>query len=163
MSNMQELEVAAIRERGWRDVAETGDPAYRVLLASVRCRGVLEPLVVRAHPEGGYQVVSGARRLQAAREAGCTTVPAVVRDRGEAEALVGGAWAALTRSGVSEDEADRVRGQLLAAGMSEADAVLLTGTLPRTGPGVELTGRAAPVETRAPAWAWGRRGSRRRG
>jgi hypothetical protein len=41
MTETQELEIAAIRERGWRDLAASDDPAYRVLLASVRSRGVL--------------------------------------------------------------------------------------------------------------------------
>jgi len=163
MTDTQDLELDAIRERGWRDVAESADPAYRVLLASVRRRGVLEPLVVRALPDGGYRVVSGARRLQAAREAGCTTVPALVRDLAEPQALVAGVWTALTRSGVSDDELERVREQLAAAGVSEEDAGLLAGSLPRTAPRVELTGRAAAAEKRAPAWAWGRRGARRRG
>lgn len=161
MTDAQELEIGAIRERGWRDVAGSDDPAYRVLLASVRTRGVLEPIVVRGVEDGAYQVVSGARRLQAAREAGCTTVPAIVCDLDEPQALLAGAWAALTRSGVSDEELARLREQLAGAGLSEDDAGLLASSLPRTGAGVELTGR--PAERRAPAWAWGRRGARRRG
>jgi ParB family chromosome partitioning protein len=162
MPMTEEIEVAALRERGWRDVVDAPDDAYRVLAASVRTRGILDPLVVRALPGGAYQLVSGARRLQAARESGRTTVPAVVRDLGDAEALVAGAWPALTRTGVSDDEARRVRGLLVAAGLTEEDADLLVGSLPRAGESVELTGQAAAVEKRAPAWAWGRRGARRR-
>lgn len=153
-----EVEVEAIRDRGWRDLPETGDLAYRVLLASVRSRGVLVPLVVRAHPEGGYQLLSGARRLQAAREAGRVKVPVLVRELGDVAAPVAGAWAALTRSGVSDEEADRLRGQLVAAGVPEADAGMLADSLPRAGDGVELTGQrvtAAEREASAPAWAWG--------
>ena len=171
MPTTEQIEITAIRERGWRDVVDSGDASYRVLAASVRTRGVLEPLVVRALPGGAYQLVSGARRLQAARESGQATVPAVVRDLGDAEALVAGAWPALTRSGVSDDEVRRLRGLLVAAGLSEEDADLLTGSLPRSGDAVELTGfrsegRGAGGEVggerRAPAWARGRRGARRR-
>jgi ParB family chromosome partitioning protein len=153
---IDEVEVDRIRGRGWRDHADGGDPAYRMLLASVRSRGVLVPLVVRAHSEGGYQLVSGARRLQAAREAGRATVPVVVRALGDVEALVGGAWAALTRSGISPDEAERLRGQLVAAGVTDDDAELLAESLPRAGAEVELTGRPRTErEGPAPAWAWG--------
>jgi ParB-like chromosome segregation protein Spo0J len=154
---VDEVEVEAIHDRGWRDLAEGGDPSYRVLLASVRSLGVLVPLVVRAQAEGGYQLVSGARRLQAAREAGRATVPVLVRELGEVAAPVVGAWAALTRSGVSEDEADRLRGLLVTAGVPEDEADMLTDSLPRAGEGVELAGRAAPAEREAtaPAWAWG--------
>ncbi|HEV7466699.1 MAG TPA: ParB/RepB/Spo0J family partition protein [Candidatus Dormibacteraeota bacterium] len=156
---VDEVEVDHIRDRGWRDHADAGDPGYRMLLASVRSRGVLVPLVVRAHPEGGYQLVSGARRLQAAREAGRSTVPVVVRALGDVEALIGGAWAALTRSGISEDEAERLRGQLVAAGVTDDDAEMLAESLPRADETVELTGRARPEqEAPAPAWAWGTAG-----
>ncbi|HEX3607768.1 MAG TPA: ParB N-terminal domain-containing protein [Candidatus Dormibacteraeota bacterium] len=152
---LDELAVDEIRGRGWRDLAGGEDPSYRVLLSSVRSRGVLEPLVVRTHPEGGFQLVSGARRLQAAREAGRATVPVVVRELGDAEALIGGAWAALTRTGVSEDEAGRLRGELLAAGVAEDDVDLLAGSLPRSDQAVELTGRGDPgAAVRSPAWAW---------
>jgi hypothetical protein len=158
---VDEVEVDRIRDRGWRDRAEGGDAGYRVLLASIRTSGVLLPLVVRIHPEGGYQLVSGARRLQAAREAGRGTVPVVVRELGDVEVLIGGAWAALTRSGINAEEAAELRGQLVAAGVSEDDADTLTDALPRTGEGVELAGHAATVERRGstPAWAWGAGGS----
>jgi hypothetical protein len=153
---VEELEVDVIRSRGWRDLIDGGDPAYRVLLASVRSRGVLIPLVVRTHSDGSYQLVSGARRLQAAREAGRTTVPVMVRSLGDVEALVGGAWAALTRTGVSEPEVERLRAQLIDSGVTEADAELLAGSLPRAGEEAHLTGSVSvEPETPAPAWAWG--------
>ncbi len=154
--HVDEVEVDRIRDRGWRDRAAAGDAGYTALVASVRSGGVLLPLVVRAHPEGGYQLVSGARRLQAAREAGHTTVPVVVRELGDLEVLLGGAWAALTRSGIDDEEAARLRAELVAAGVPEDDADTLTDSLPRSGAGVELPGRASTVERKgAPAWAWG--------
>lgn len=154
---VDEVEVDRIRERGWRDHADAGDTGYTALVASVRHGGVLLPIVVRAHPEGGYQLVSGARRLQAAREVGRTTVPVVVRELGDLEVLLCGAWAALTRSGIDEEEAARLRAELIGAGVPEEDADTLTDSLPRAGAEVELAGRASTVERRgsAPAWAWG--------
>lgn len=134
-----EVGVGDIRARGWRDRVDGSDPTYGALLSSVRSRGVLVPLVVRRHTAGGYQLVSGARRLQAAREAGRVTVPVVVRELGETEALIGGAWAALTRSGVTDEEAARLRDQLVAAGVPEADAGLLVDSLPAAS-SMELTG-----------------------
>jgi hypothetical protein len=149
-----EVGVGEIHDRGWRDRVDGADPTYGALLSSVRRRGVLVPLVVRRHGAGGYQLVSGARRLQAAREVGRMTVPVVVRELGETEALIGGAWAALTRSGVSDDEAARLHRQLVAAGVPDADARLLVASLPPAAP-VELTGRLSDRPSRmAPAWAW---------
>lgn len=53
------------------------------LVHSVREIGVLQPIVVRASPEGGeyqYELVMGERRWRASREAGLETVPAIIRD-----------------------------------------------------------------------------------
>ncbi len=50
------------------------------LVASVAEHGVLQPIVVRSAPDGSYELIAGERRLRAARQAGLTTVPAVVRE-----------------------------------------------------------------------------------
>jgi ParB family chromosome partitioning protein len=42
--------------------------------------GVLQPIVVRATADGGYELIAGERRLRAARIAGLTHIPAVVRE-----------------------------------------------------------------------------------
>jgi ParB family chromosome partitioning protein len=49
------------------------------LVDSVRRHGVLQPILVRPLTEGDYELVSGERRFRAAREAGLTVIPAVVR------------------------------------------------------------------------------------
>ncbi|MBR27626.1 MAG: chromosome partitioning protein ParB [Rhodobacteraceae bacterium] len=51
------------------------------LAASIRERGVIQPLVLRPDPSGeGYQIVAGERRWRAAQRAQLHEVPAVVRD-----------------------------------------------------------------------------------
>jgi ParB family transcriptional regulator, chromosome partitioning protein len=65
------------------------DPeALAELTASVRARGVLQPLLVRPHPEraGRYQIVAGERRWRAAGAAGLHEVPALVREMADTEA-----------------------------------------------------------------------------
>lgn len=57
------------------------------LAASVGERGVLQPVLVRPKPGGSYELVAGERRLRAARLAGLQTIPAVVRERADAETL----------------------------------------------------------------------------
>jgi ParB family chromosome partitioning protein len=56
------------------------DEALEELSHSVREFGLLQPIVVRENPEGGYELIMGERRLRAARAAGLDTVPAIVRD-----------------------------------------------------------------------------------
>ena len=57
------------------------------LAQSIQQHGVLQPITVRPNPAGGYQIIAGERRWRAAREAGLTEIPAVVREAGDAEAM----------------------------------------------------------------------------
>jgi ParB family chromosome partitioning protein len=56
------------------------------LTASIREKGILEPLIVRRH-EGHYQIISGERRYQAALQAGLNEVPCVERDVDDSETI----------------------------------------------------------------------------
>jgi ParB family transcriptional regulator, chromosome partitioning protein len=58
------------------------------LIASVRAKGILEPLLVRPSGEGGaYQLIAGERRLHAAREAGLVEVPCIELTVSDQEAI----------------------------------------------------------------------------
>jgi ParB family chromosome partitioning protein len=62
------------------------DEALRELAASIREVGILQPIVVRRAGQG-YEVVTGERRLRAAKLAGLATVPVVLRDSDDADLL----------------------------------------------------------------------------
>jgi ParB family transcriptional regulator, chromosome partitioning protein len=59
------------------------ESALAELADSIRARGVLQPIVVRALPGGRYELLAGERRLRAARIAGLESIPAVVREADE--------------------------------------------------------------------------------
>lgn len=61
--------------------------ALEALAGSLRERGVLQPVLVRPLAGGTYELVAGERRWRAARIAGLESIPAIVRDRDDAEAL----------------------------------------------------------------------------
>ncbi|HMA37709.1 MAG TPA: ParB/RepB/Spo0J family partition protein [Chloroflexia bacterium] len=61
------------------------EAAMAELVASVEQRGILQPITVQKRPAGGYFVVTGERRLRAARTVGLETVPALVVDLSETE------------------------------------------------------------------------------
>ncbi len=63
------------------------DVALQALAGSLRDRGVLQPVLVRPVAGGTYELVAGERRWRAARLAGLETIPALVRDRDDADAL----------------------------------------------------------------------------
>lgn len=62
------------------------EDALAELARSIEAHGVLQPLLIRPTASGMYRIVAGERRWRAARMAGLTEVPAVVRELGEAEA-----------------------------------------------------------------------------
>ena len=62
------------------------DGAIAELAASIREKGLLQPIVVR-RVRIGYEIIVGERRWRAAREAGLETVPAIVREATDRESL----------------------------------------------------------------------------
>jgi ParB family chromosome partitioning protein len=57
------------------------------LAASLKDRGVLQPVLVRPVPGGTYELIAGERRWRAAQLAGLDTVPAMIRPHDDAESL----------------------------------------------------------------------------
>ncbi|HVM69756.1 MAG TPA: ParB/RepB/Spo0J family partition protein [Gaiellaceae bacterium] len=58
------------------------------LASSIKQEGLLQPVVVRPRPAGGYELIAGERRWRAAREAGITTLPALVREADDRDTLL---------------------------------------------------------------------------
>lgn len=63
------------------------DGALDELASSMMEHGVLQPIVVRPLAAGGYQIIAGERRWRAARKAGLTEIPALVKEIGEEKAM----------------------------------------------------------------------------
>ena len=57
------------------------------LSKSIQEHGVLQPIVVRPVPSGGYQIIAGERRWRAARQAGLQEIPVVIKDVSDAQAM----------------------------------------------------------------------------
>jgi ParB family transcriptional regulator, chromosome partitioning protein len=58
------------------------------LAESIRHEGLLQPVVVRPKPGGGYELIAGERRWRAAKEAGLESVPALVREADDRQSLL---------------------------------------------------------------------------
>lgn len=64
------------------------ESALAELVASIAEVGILQPIVVRPNPAGpGFELIMGERRLRAARMAGLTAVPAIVRNTDDTDML----------------------------------------------------------------------------
>ena len=64
------------------------DESMTEMVESVKERGVLSPVLVRPMPDGGYQMVSGHRRKFASELAELPTVPCIVRELTDDEAII---------------------------------------------------------------------------
>ena len=64
------------------------DEEMEQMMESVKERGVLSPVLVRPMPDGSYQMVSGHRRKRAAELAGLPTLPCIVRELTDDEAII---------------------------------------------------------------------------
>ena len=58
------------------------------MVENVRANGIIEPVRVRPRPGGRFQILAGHNRVEAARRAGLTTVPAIVEDVDDAKAAI---------------------------------------------------------------------------
>lgn len=58
------------------------------LVNSIRLNGVLIPVLVRPRDDGGYEMISGHRRMHAAERAGLTTIPAIIRELTDDDATI---------------------------------------------------------------------------
>jgi ParB family chromosome partitioning protein len=76
------------------------------LAASIRQRGILQPLLVRPTPgvSGSYQIIAGERRWRAAQKAQMHDVPVLVRDLSDADAMAAGLVENLQRADLNAVE-----------------------------------------------------------
>lgn len=64
------------------------DESMNELVESIRSNGVLVPVLVRPDDEGTYEMISGHRRMHAAKLAGLTTIPAIIKPMTNDEATI---------------------------------------------------------------------------
>jgi ParB family transcriptional regulator, chromosome partitioning protein len=84
---LRELAVDEIRPNPKQPRRHFDEDSLHALAGSLGERGVLQPVLVRPLRGGGYELVAGERRWRAAQIAGLASIPAIVRERGDSEAL----------------------------------------------------------------------------
>jgi ParB family chromosome partitioning protein len=78
-ATFQDLPVGAISPNQRQPRTQFDEEALAALTASVRELGVLQPVLVRATGGGAYELIAGERRWRAAKRAGLSLIPAIVR------------------------------------------------------------------------------------
>jgi len=77
------------------------------LAESIRAQGIIQPVVLRPRAAGGYELIAGERRWRAAREANLATLPALIRDAADRDALLLGLVENVAREELSPIEEAR--------------------------------------------------------
>jgi len=98
------------------------------LAGSIKAQGVMQPILVRPLEAGRYEIVAGERRWRAARMAGLTTVPALVREVPDRQALAMALIENLQREDLNPlEEAAGVKRLIEEFGMTHVEAAEALG------------------------------------
>ncbi len=81
------LKISEIEPNRSQPRREFNEESLRELADSIAQHGVLQPLLVRPLPDGGYQLVAGERRWRASRMAGLFEVPVIIREMSDSEMM----------------------------------------------------------------------------
>jgi ParB family chromosome partitioning protein len=82
-----EIPVDLIHPNPFQTRKNINQETLKELAESIRISGVVQPVVVRPIASGRYQLVAGERRWLASKSAGRTTIPAIVREIQDAQAM----------------------------------------------------------------------------
>ena len=131
---LEQIPVAAIADPAWNSRVSAEDPEnFAKLVASVKSDGIRSPVMVqRLNVVGAgpaYRLVFGSRRLKASREAGLTTIPALVQpiaadgagEQARIDLMVENARENLARKDLTPYEQARTFSELRKAGMKLGD------------------------------------------
>ena len=85
---VQQIPLSEIRPFKNHPFKVTDAELMQQTIDSIMQVGVLNPAIIRPAPEGGYEMVAGHRRLHAADLAGLKTIPAIIRNLDDDEAVI---------------------------------------------------------------------------
>lgn len=86
-TNVLTLRISEIEPNKGQPRRDFDEAALADLADSIREHGVIQPLLVRPMPAGTYQLIAGERRWRAARMAGLSEVPVVIRELDDMETM----------------------------------------------------------------------------
>jgi ParB family chromosome partitioning protein len=122
------LAIDALQPGRFQPRAHIGQEGLAELAESIKAQGVMQPILARPLGAGRYEIVAGERRWRAARMAGLATVPALVRDVPDRNALAIALIENLQREDLNPlDEAQGIKRLTEEFGMTHAEAAGAVG------------------------------------
>ena len=88
LEHIRQIPISELRAFEGHPFRVVDDEEMQKVVDSVAKFGVLTPLIARPDPDGGYEVISGHRRMHASELAGIETVPVIVREMDDDEAII---------------------------------------------------------------------------
>lgn len=88
IAGTQEIEIGRIHAFPNHPFKVLDDEKMDTLVDSIRGNGILNPVIVRPDENGNYEMISGHRRLHAARIVGLKKIPAIVKEMSDDEAII---------------------------------------------------------------------------
>jgi ParB family transcriptional regulator, chromosome partitioning protein len=76
---LRDLKVEQLKPGKYQPRSRMDEASLNELAASIRLQGVMQPILARELPEGGYEIIAGERRWRAAQLAELKIVPVIVR------------------------------------------------------------------------------------
>jgi ParB family transcriptional regulator, chromosome partitioning protein len=83
----REIEVDHIDPNPFQTRSHMDEEQLAELAASITANGVVQPILVRPQPNGRFQLIAGERRWRASKQAGKTTIPAILRQVSDEQAM----------------------------------------------------------------------------
>lgn len=85
--SLQSLEVSALQPGKYQPRTNMDQAALSELAESIKAQGIMQPILVRPIGADRYEIIAGERRWRAAKLAGLTEVPALIREVADESAL----------------------------------------------------------------------------
>jgi ParB family chromosome partitioning protein len=85
--SLRDLAIDELRPGKYQPRSHMEQETLAELAESIKSQGVMQPILARPLSGGGYEIIAGERRWRAARMAGLTSVPALVKDIPDQQAL----------------------------------------------------------------------------
>lgn len=86
-AEVRQVPIASIVPNPYQPRREFSEDGLNDLCASIKTRGVLQPILIRPVAEDRYELIAGERRLRASKLAGLTDIPTLVREMTDQESL----------------------------------------------------------------------------
>ena len=86
-NNIGNIKISDVETNPFQPRTDFDQVALHELADSIKVQGLIQPITVRQKESGGYQLISGERRLRASKLAGLTEIPAYIRSANDQQML----------------------------------------------------------------------------